>query len=116
VTYDARCDACPFLGEISKPMADDFPTTCPGCGDSTLCQDFRGKSFIIQDKSPKSYGQQSDLNRKALGGELSAKKDEALAALRPKAETPWWREEGSKPLDTSKIKDLTHFVETGETS
>ena len=95
-------------------MADEFPTLCPSCGSEGLHQDYSRKNVICRDGSPKTFGQMSDANRKLMGKELSAMKDDECLARQPKAETPFWREEGSKPLDVSKVKDLDHYIQTGE--
>ena len=114
--YDARCADCDFEGEIDKPMADDFPTVCPDCGSEGLYQDYSKKNVICRDGSPKTFGQMSDANRKRMGKELSAMKDDECLARQPKKETPPWRAEGSKPLDVSTIKNIDHFIQTGEKS
>lgn len=118
VDYDAICDGCGFEGEISKPMADEFPTRCPACKKNKLRQDYSKKSPIVQDLTPKTVGQQAERNAKVEGKEQQQIKAEKL--LGPKgmakrnAKTPWWRKEGSKPLDVTKIKDPNKFILTGD--
>jgi hypothetical protein len=108
LTYDALCSDCPYAGEVEKPMAADFPTACPACGGDGLRQDYARKTVILQDLTPKTWGQQSDRNRRERPDLAPPPKE-----VKP---TPWWREPGAKPLDLSAVKDVAKFVETGEKS
>ncbi len=116
--YDGVCDGCGFEVEIEKPMADEFPRKCPSCKKPKFRQNYSAKTFIIQDLTPKTLGQQAERNAKVEGKEQQQIRSEKL--LGPKglakknAKTPWWRKEGSKPLDVTKIKDKKKFILTGE--
>ncbi len=119
VAYDGICDACEFECEIEKPMADEFPTLCPACGDPVAFrQNYAGKSPNVQDLTPKTIGQQAERNRKLDGKDLHQEKAEKLLGPKGmekvKAPTPWWRKPGSKPLKLSTLKDPTNYILTGE--
>jgi hypothetical protein len=101
-------------------MSDaNWPIKCPQCKKKKLERDYGVPIVpVIQDKTPKTVGQQAEANKKAMGNEQWQKKRDELLGEKGRQQqatpTPWWRPEGSKPLDVTKIKDVQKYIETGE--
>ncbi len=99
-------------------MADAFPAKCPSCKKLKLRQDYSRKKITVDDGVIRSVGRQAEVNAKRDGKELTELKAEQMLGsdgmAKRKAPTPWWRKPGSKPLDVTKIKDVTKYIQTGE--
>lgn len=118
--YYTICEVCDYQDEdFEKPMSVDFPVKCPSCKKKKLIQNYSiPKNTIYKDSTPRTIGQQSDLNKKKMGKELTQLKEESMLTEHDKAKKnakkPWyWSENQTKPLDVSNL-NITKYVETGE--
>ena len=120
--YPVVCLKCNHTEpDFYKPMPKDWPVECPNCKQVELMWDCSAPmDFVLQDLTPKTAGQDAERNKKRWGKELTQIKAEQI--LGPKemerraSPTPWWREDGSKPLDLTKVKDVQKYVHTGDKS
>lgn len=119
--YDVICTNCNFSQtDFEKSIHVDLETVkCPSCKKRKLLQDYsKPKPMILRDNTPKTVGQVAERNAKIMGKELHQLEGEKILGekgmKKKKAETPWWRPEGSKPLDVTKIKDTAKYIRTGE--
>lgn len=121
-TYALQCSACGAAYEHIQSIKDRLPTRCAECQSEGLTQDFSGyrlsNGFAIVVGEPTTVGQQAERNARSMGGELAAKEAEKILGAKGLAKrdapTPFWRESGSKPLDLSKVSDVSRYVATGE--
>lgn len=146
-TYPYFCDFCRQDYEEFRFIEDPPPFSCPTCGEvpPIFHQVFAGCSPMALIKgSPRTFGQQAELNSKKMGSEqmaiLAEKSREEIrqvykgpvGSVGPNGEKgqlmevpkelPWYRsgetkglKKMAKPLNTAKIKDVTNYVLTGET-
>ena len=71
--------------------------------------------MVYLDMTPTTIGQQAERNEKRGGEKYEAWVEQKKQEQKAKEEaTPWWREKGEKPLDTSKIKDVNKYILTGD--
>ena len=112
------CDKCGLRHEIYKKIADDFPEFCPQCKSKTCYhQDVASLATVICQAEVMSVGRQAELNMKRLGKEQVAMLQDQYDAGGPSGPPPpdfLPKEVPYVPVD--KIKDLNHYVRTGETN
>jgi hypothetical protein len=116
--YTLACLNCPHSFDLEQPMSAPLPRRCPKCRRMSLEQDYGAKNVVCRDGVPRTVGQQAEKNAKEMGKEFHRMEAEKILGperlARRNAPTPWWREDGSKPLDVRKVKDTAKFIRTGE--
>lgn len=132
-TYEYRCQDCSHQYEVfKKTITRRHPRKCPECNSKNFGT-YLGTPIGRVKGEPKTFGQQAELNEKRLGKELMQKmREEDQARMKggwtgpqiPGAkrvekskEIPFYRqglEDPTKPLDITKVKDIPHYIETGE--
>lgn len=118
--YDVKCEACGHTQvDFEQSITVGFPTKCPACRRKKLVRDYsRPCELVIQDGTPKTVGQAAERNQKAWGKELSDIKAQKIIGekefARRTAPPPFWRKNSKKPLDLSKVKDATRYIQTGK--
>ncbi len=139
-TYIFSCESCKIVFEGFIPFSEELPDRCPDCsGRSPIWHQNYSAPFGFVKGNVNTFQSQSDKNFKRMGAygldemkeqaqKEKEKKKEILAQKLPKGATyidrdkeggtPWWREEGSRPLDTTKFRSkqqVEKFIKTGET-
>lgn len=125
IRYEFECRACQHVFELYLTMDEKRPKTCPECKTGEVFQHF-ASTVISYVGEAKTAGQQAERNAKRLGNEMirEMENQDPVAKARRKqkeAKLPWFRDgsiEGTireeKAIDTTKIKDLNKYIETGE--
>ena len=138
--YQYHCSLCDSSFEDFRKVASKtykHPQTCPSCGKRKGFSQVLGLPIGIHGGEPTCVGQVAERNMKGVSQErheqlLNAGRDDTWTGVvpegatvmptKPKAPIPWWRngqvaglKKMEKPLDLSKIKDVTKYIETGET-
>lgn len=139
--YDFTCNFCEHTYELSQSIKLPLPDSCPKCGATApdFHQIYHAVGVAIVYGSPKTVGQQAEINARRAGSEQMDRMWAAEAAKRvgwkgPKpegvkedsggsSEVPWWRSgavpgvaRSETPIDLKKIRDPAKFVQTGETT
>lgn len=119
--FDVICSKCGYKEkDYEKPYSLDFPIKCHSCNKKTLIKDYSSPDALpdFHIKEIKSLAQQSEFNEKKLGKEQISKKRDTMMTdfdkKKEKAEKPWyWSENQTKPLDVSKISNISEYIEHG---
>ena len=120
-SYEMQCPSCNHEEELTQSIHDELPRVCPSCGQEGYQQLFGqprlSDDFAIVKGEPTTLGAQAEANARRLGKELYQKKlDELVPPEQQKAKTPFWRKEGTKPLDVRTVKDVGKYILTGDKS
>lgn len=135
-THEFKCDKCDHGFEFfAKVMGQELPKQCPKCKCRKDFHQVLGCPVISIRGNLNTLGQLAEHNAKKMGKEqVQIKVDEAEArtkdkkpftgkipdGARPKErlneETPFWRDEGTKPLKVGKMskKALEKYVMEGK--
>lgn len=122
-TYEYSCKKCKH--EFEELVFDNEKIKCPKCGSVRLNKLFSAPNLILNSlDSAKTFGQCAAINSKRLGKEqlkIQESTDPVTIMKEQNSKLPWWRSgkvdglpKEEKPLDTTKIKDVTKYIETGE--
>lgn len=135
-THEFKCDNCGHGFEFfAKVMGKGLPKECPQCNSTEEFYQVLGCPVISIRGNINTLGQLAEHNAKKMGKEqVQIKTEEAEARTKDKKpftgkipkgarvaervteETPFWREEGTKPLKISKMskKAVEKYVMEGK--
>lgn len=136
--YEFRCDDCEHGFVIHQSVFAKLPRSCPKCRKRKNFSTVIGLTIGVRGE-PRTVGSLAEKNTKKLCKEdydaiMSHGKLDGLTPHTMKAiekaggtikeksgETPWYRngsipglEKSDKPIDISRVKDISKFIETGK--
>jgi putative FmdB family regulatory protein len=135
--YEYACPECNIAFDAIQKMSEDPLKKCQWCEQNTLIRIYSVPNVKVE-KEPTNIGELAEFNTKRMSkdelcekSELKKEKKrkglEEMASrvggklLKKSDKLPWWRDGktfgskySEKPIDTSKIKNIRKYVETGE--
>ncbi len=109
--YSYGCDFCLSEFDVLSKYDDPPPFVCPGCGAANPT-----KLVTLPNGKVRQC-----LSAAELGVEFSSEEQLGKAREAKDKALPWWRNgsidgcpKKDKPINLNQVKDLNHYVQTGE--